>query len=275
LGEIYRALVAGEPAKLPELSWTYADFAVDQRERASDGRLDEGVKYWVDRLKGSTPTELPSLVERPSMWCSDGATQQFELDAEVVLRLQEVAKAHRASMFMVLLAGFFLSLHEMTGETDLVVGSPTAGRDRPETAEVIGFFVNTLPLRVRLDPASSFADFLTQVRERCLEAYTYAEVPFDTIVNAVNPQRDLSRNPIFQIMFDLDEAGPSDAEAQVIEFEEEEIAGLARLDLQAIAVLQGDSMRFEFMVATAVCDPIEATKLAERFCEILARISET
>jgi amino acid adenylation domain-containing protein len=277
LAEFYAAGIAGREPRLPELPWGYADFARHQRRSAEAGGLREGLRYWTGQLAGSVPTELPSVLVRPPTWSSAGATQQFVLEAEVADRLRELARSQRASLFMVLLAGFYLALHQLTGRTDLVVGTPIAGRDRPETTDLIGFFINTLPLRVQLDPQAPFSQLLHQVRECCLNAYTHADTPFDKIVDALNPHRDLSRNPLFQLMFSLEER---EAESRPfstpdpLEWQAQDIvATTTKVDASMVVVEGADSLRVDITCATSVLTVEESQALLDAFIAVLVELS--
>jgi len=218
-------------------------------------------------------TELPSLVRRPVVWSAVGATRRLVVDAGVARRLREVARGQRASLFMVLLAGFVLAVSQLTGECEVVVGTPVAGRDRVQTREVMGFFVNTVPLRVCWEPGAGFAQVVARVRECCLQAYAHAEVPFDQIVEAVNPPRDLSRNPLFQLMFSVQEQNP-----MAVDADDPNAATWSDLDIPAVTtkfdatvtVVDGPAeLRIEVIGATAVLAEDDIESLVNAYGAVL------
>ncbi|WP_326841142.1 amino acid adenylation domain-containing protein [Streptomyces sp. NBC_01558] len=205
LREGYRAAVAGvEPTGLPELPLQYADFSVWQRERLAGGVLTDQLAYWRDRLAGVEPLELPSDHRRPAGPPEGGgSTVAFEVPAEVAARLRAVATANGASMYMVLLAVFQVLLAKYSRQDDITVGSPIAGRNRAETEDLIGFFVNTLVMRTDLSGDPAFTELIDRVKDTALGAYDHQDLPFERLVEELAPDRDPSRNPLFQTMFAL------------------------------------------------------------------------
>ncbi|MDY7091406.1 MAG: amino acid adenylation domain-containing protein [Acidobacteriota bacterium] len=195
--------------ELPELPIQYADFAAWQRRWLAGEVLEDQLGYWRRRLGDRTPNlELPTDRPRPAVLSPDGGEVRLELPAQLSAELQRLARRSGATLFMVLLAGFEALLHRLTGQTDLVVGSPVAGRTRVETEGLIGFFVNTLVLRVDAGFERSLGDLgfgalLERVRETSLEAQGHQELPFELLVQELQPDRDLSRSPLFQVLFIL------------------------------------------------------------------------
>src|SRR5829696_3751552 len=207
LSALYAAYAAGEKSPLPELPVQYADYAVWQREYLSGEVLNAQVEYWRERLTGAAPVlELPADRVRPAVQSYRGAAARFEVSREVSEGLKELAHAEGVTLFMTLLAAFKVLLYRYTGQEDIVVGSPIAGRTRAEVENLIGFFVNTLVLRTDLSGGPSFRELLGRVRETALGAYAHQDVPFEKLVEELQPERDLSRSPLFQVMFALQNA---------------------------------------------------------------------
>jgi amino acid adenylation domain-containing protein len=192
---------------LPDLPVQYGDFAVWQREQLSDGGLEDDLVFWRKELAGLEPTELPTDRPRPPVRDPRGSTVSFSVPAALAGRLDELGRAEGATPFMTYLAGFFALLARYTGKTDLAVGTPISGRGRPEVDGLIGFFVNTVVLRADLTGAPDFRALLGKVAATAVEAYAHDEVPFERLVEDLAPQRDLSRNPLFGILFALRDAG--------------------------------------------------------------------
>ncbi|HKG78816.1 MAG TPA: condensation domain-containing protein, partial [Pyrinomonadaceae bacterium] len=207
LSALYAAYAAGEESPLPELPVQYADYAVWQREYLSGEVLNAQVEYWRERLTGAAPVlELPADRVRPAVQSYRGAAARFELSREVSEGLKELSQREGVTLFMTLLAAFKVLLYRYTGQADIVVGSPIAGRTRAEVEHLIGFFVNTLVLRTDLSGGPSFRELLGRVRETALGAYAHQDVPFEKLVEELQPERDLSRSPLFQVMFALQNA---------------------------------------------------------------------
>ncbi|MFJ4591179.1 MULTISPECIES: amino acid adenylation domain-containing protein [unclassified Kitasatospora] len=205
LAELYRVRRHGGTADLPELSVQYADFAAWQRARwesAGSGLLD----WWRERLAGLEPLELPTDRPRPPVRGREGAQLEFAVDAETAKRLKRIAQDRGATLFTVLVAATQLLLAHWSGQDDIAVGTVSAGRDRPELEQVVGFFVDTLVLRSEVDWEEGFDGFLGRVRESVNGAFAHADVPFDRLVEALRPERDPSRTPLFQAMVVLQDA---------------------------------------------------------------------
>ncbi|HEU0084715.1 MAG TPA: amino acid adenylation domain-containing protein, partial [Bradyrhizobium sp.] len=201
---LYAAFAAGRPSPLPDLAIQYADYAVWQRRWLADGALERQLAYWTQRLSGA-PTGLALATDRPrpAMPSFRGAAHPFAIDRARTRALMDLARQEGATLFMVLLAAFDVLLSRWSGQDDVVVGTPIAGRTRAETEGLIGFFVNMLALRAELEGAPSFRTVLRQVKGAALEAYAHQDLPFEKLVEALRPNRDLSREPIFQVVFTL------------------------------------------------------------------------
>ncbi|HET7232832.1 MAG TPA: amino acid adenylation domain-containing protein, partial [Longimicrobium sp.] len=207
LSALYAAYRDGAEAALPDLPVQYADYAAWQRNVLQGAVLDRQLAWWKGRLAGAPALlELPTDRPRPAMQSYRGAYERVELPAGLLERLQNVAHGEGATLFMVVLGAFQVLLVKYSGSNDIVVGSPIAGRTRGEVENLIGFFLNTLALRADLSANPSFRDVLKQVREATLGAYENQDVPFERLVEELQPERSLSHSPLFQVMFVLQEA---------------------------------------------------------------------
>ena len=204
VSRLYRAYSSGLPSPLPELSLQYADYAVWQRDWLQGEVLDEHVHYWREQLAGAPPVlQLPMDRPRPAIQRFEGSSVSLLVDAEIVSELRELSQREGASLFMVLLAAFQVLLHRYTQEDDLVVGTPIANRNRAEIEELIGFFINTLALRTDMSGEPSFRELVQRVREVALGAYAHQELPFEKLLEELNPARSLSYTPLFQVFFNM------------------------------------------------------------------------
>jgi amino acid adenylation domain-containing protein len=200
---LYAAFCLGQPSPLPELPLQYADFAVWQRQWLQAERLEPLLAYWTRQLQELSLLELPTDRPRPAVQSYRGACQSLRLPYTLSNALNALSRREGVTLFMTLLAAFQTLLHRYTGQDDLVVGSPIAGRTRAETEGLIGFFVNTLVLRTDLSGNPTFRELLGRVRETALGAYAHQELPFERLVEELHAERNLSRTPLFQVMFVL------------------------------------------------------------------------
>ena len=214
LGALYGAFTRGEPSPLDGLPIQYADFAAWQRERLGGEALAPQLAYWRRALAGAPALlELPTDRPRPPVQGSAGAAHRFRLPRALASRLAETARGEGATPFMVLLAAYAALLSRWSGQDDVVVGTPLAGRTRPETEGLIGFFVQTLALRVDLSGDPPFRELLRRVRRATTEAYAHPEVPFDRLVDELGVARSLGHSPVFQAMLTLQNAAGTAAPA--------------------------------------------------------------
>ncbi|MEU5211497.1 non-ribosomal peptide synthase/polyketide synthase [Streptomyces sp. NPDC020742] len=200
LAQLYRSALTGTPAELPALPVQYADVAHWQRTVLTGPAADGQLRHWKERLAGVAPLDLPTDRPRPAVPNRRGATTGLVLPAETARRLTELGRARRSTLFMTLVAAAQALFARLSGQQDIAVGTVTSGRDRPESQRLIGFFVNTLVLRSTVDPERSFTDLLADVRETVLDAFAHQDVPFERVVDEVQPARDTSRTPLFQAM---------------------------------------------------------------------------
>ncbi|MEU7853456.1 amino acid adenylation domain-containing protein [Nonomuraea sp. NPDC049141] len=270
LAAFYLARTEGVPLSLPELPVRYADYADEQRVSDAD------VEYWTGRLAGARPLELPTDRPRPAQRSSAGDEVGFDLSPEVAGALSRLARAERSTVFMVLLAAYQVLLARHAGQDDIVVGSPTAGRDRPELEPMVGLFASTLVLRGDLSGDPPFAELLRRTRRTVLEAMAHREVPIERVLSALDIERDLSRTPLFQAMLALHNSAVGYAEA-------ESFAGMeslpfahgappAMVDLRMDLWPSGGGWHGALFYSTELFDRETVTRLAARFQTLLASI---
>jgi hypothetical protein len=215
---LYGAFSAGRPSPLAELEIQYADYSVWQRECQESGMLEEQLAYWKQQLAGSSRLRLPTDRPRPALQSQNGATCEFVIDAHLLQELKKLAEEQEATLFMVLLAAFQTLLYRYSGQDDIAVGTPIAGRRTSATEKIIGFFVNSLVLRGDLSGGPSFLELLQRTKEVTLEAYAHQDVPFEKLVEVLSPERNLGSTPPLQVMISLHNAPMSDLRLGTAEF---------------------------------------------------------
>ncbi len=207
LSALYQQLAAGGEAALPDLPIQYADYAGWQHQQLTPAVLEEQLAYWKDQLGGDLPAlELPTDRPRPPVQTYRGDIATFVLPPDLVKSLTTLSQSEGVTLFMTLLAAYQTLLARYSGQTDLCVGTPIAGRNREETENLIGCFINMLTLRTQLDGQPTFAELLQRVRAVTLGAYAHQDIPFEKLVEELQPMRDRSRSPLFQTMFILQNA---------------------------------------------------------------------
>ena len=212
LTELYSAALAGRAARLEPIAIQYADFAVWQRHWLAGEELERQLGYWRAQLADLPLLALPSDHPRPAVQSFGGAVQAVTLPAALTVRLNALARSEDCTLFMILLAGFQALLARYSGQDDIVVGTYHAGRTRAETEPLIGFFINTLVLRTDISGDPTFRELLARAREVALGAYAHQDMSFPKLVEELKPDRDLSRNPLFQVVLHLYNAPGSDVE---------------------------------------------------------------
>ncbi|HWS86516.1 MAG TPA: amino acid adenylation domain-containing protein [Pyrinomonadaceae bacterium] len=200
---LYEAYAQGRPSPLPELPVQYADFATWQRNWLSGETLAQQLAYWKEHLLGAPPLELPTDRPRPPVHTTQGTRLSFTLPPELSEQLRRLSRREGVTVFVTLLAAFQSVLAYLSGQEDVSVGTPIANRNRKETENLIGFFVNTLVLRTSLSGDPTFRELLRRVREVALGAHAHQDLPFETLVEEMRPQRTLNQVPLFQVMFSL------------------------------------------------------------------------
>ncbi|HVR96064.1 MAG TPA: amino acid adenylation domain-containing protein [Thermoanaerobaculia bacterium] len=244
LGALYAAFQERRPPSLPPLRIQYVDFAVWQRDWLQGERLEAQLAYWRERLADAPPAlELPADRPRPAVRTFRGGRSWVTLPARLWSDLKTFSRRQGTTPFMTALAGFKALLTRVTGQLDVAVGTPIANRNREEMEKLIGFFVNTLVLRTDLSDNPGFREMVDRVREGTLGAYAHQDLPFEEVVKAANAGRDLSRNPLFQVMFALHNAPgePSDMPGIAMDFLPL-YGGTAKFDFDLMAVEADDGL---------------------------------
>ncbi|WP_143857153.1 non-ribosomal peptide synthetase, partial [Nostoc sp. 'Peltigera membranacea cyanobiont' 213] len=213
LQALYNAYLIGQHPTLLPLPIQYADFAIWQRQWLQGSVLENQLSYWEQQL-ANAPTFLPLPTDRPrpAVQTFNGANMEFALSDELTQRLLQLSQKQGCTLFMTLLAAYNTLLYRYTGQEDILVGTPIANRDRTEIEGLIGFFVNTLVMRTDLSLNPSFNELLLRIREMALSAYAHQDLPFEMLVEALQPERDLSHTSLFQVMFVLQNAPMSEIE---------------------------------------------------------------
>jgi amino acid adenylation domain-containing protein len=273
LRALYDCFAAGRPSPLDPLPIQYADFALWQRTWLSKEVLDRQLGYWRRQLADLPTLELPSDRSRPRVQSFAGKSHAFTLAPELTSGLRALSQREGATLFMTLLTGWKSLLARYSGQHDLVVGVPIAGRTRTELEPLIGFFVNTLVLRTDLAGDPSFTEALRRVRAVALGAYAHQDVPFEKLVEELQPERDLSRNPLCQVAFQLFSAsrprasrGARASDSAVLDVER----GTANFDLGFTLAEDGDRLVGRIEYNTDLYEPATIERLAKHYRNILA-----
>ncbi|HUC10574.1 MAG TPA: amino acid adenylation domain-containing protein [Stellaceae bacterium] len=265
--QLYRAFAAGEPSPLDELRVQYADFAAWQRSWLNSDILQRQLAYWRAQLD-SAPTllELPTDRPRPAVQTYPGRTHLFEIDAELTAGLRQFSRESDSSQFMTLLAAYAAILSRYSGQDDIVVGSPVANRKHSDTEALIGFFANTLALRVDLSGDPTFRELLARVREMTLDAFAHDDLPLEQLVEELSPQRNLGQSPIFQTLFVLQNAPLPDLELPDLELTIiDQPLRIAKFDLTLTLEETDGRLRGEFEYNTDLFEADTISRLATHF----------
>ncbi|MFL5347180.1 MAG: amino acid adenylation domain-containing protein [Hyalangium sp.] len=273
LEALYGGLARGQPPALPALALQYADYAVWQRQWAETPALEEQLTWWKQQLAGVPPVlELPTDRPRPPVQDFRGALVPFRVGRETSAALRALAAQERVTPTMVLLAAFQALLHRYTGQEEFLVGMPHANRDRPEMAGVVGFFVNTLPMRADLSGEPSFRTLLARVRETSLGAHEHAEVPFERLVKALRPERDLSTLPLVQVMFAPQVSKLGRLKLPGLGVEPLGVdPGRATFDLTLFSWEESDTLAGQWEYSTALFERSTLERMAGHLCRLLER----
>jgi amino acid adenylation domain-containing protein len=271
LSDLYQAFAGGKPSLLKELPIQYADYAAWQRNWLRGEVLDGQLKYWREQLKGAPPVvELPSDHPRPAVQSFHGALETVPLAGDVSRAVAAFSQEHGATVFMTLLAGFQAMLARHSGQEQIVVGTDLANRATIETERLIGFFINVLPLKTDLSGNPTFTELLSRVREVALGAYAHQDTPFDKLVEELQPERNLSHNPLVQVLFVM----------QNIPRQRRELAGLtlepfamplawSKFDLAVFMVDEGQRLVSHWLYSTDLFERSTILRLAANFETLL------
>ena len=271
---LYQAFAAGQASPLPDLPIQYADFALWQRRHLHGDRLAEQLTYWRDHLRDLPTLDMPVDHPRPAIQTFTGAIHELRLPLRLVEALHALSRREHATLYMTLLAAFQTLLHRYTGQTDLVVGTPIAGRTRMEVEELIGFFVNVLVLRTDASGDPTFRELLGRVQTNAFDAYTHQDTPFEKLVEELHPRRDLSRNPLFQVVFALQNAAtplPSLGPLNVTQVNTSQ--PFTRFDLEVHFHEGAEGLRGTFIYNTSLFEAETIARVAEHFRVLLDAIA--
>lgn len=274
MAAIYAAFCRGEASSLPELPIQFADFVLWEREQVSGATLEKSLAYWKKQLGGTLPVlELPVDHPRTVAPMSRGAAQTVMLPRPLTNALKALGQQEGATLFMTLLAAFQVMLHRWTGQEDIVVGSVVAGRRKVELEKLIGFFVNTLVFRGDLTGSPSFRELLGRVRETSLAALAHQDMPFDRLVKELRPDRTASRNPLFQVMFVLQNApmAPSDMPRLALEPIDVD-TGTTKFDLTLSMMEMPQGLRASFEYNADLFEPATIARMLGCFQTLLEGI---
>ncbi|MFJ3170975.1 amino acid adenylation domain-containing protein [Streptomyces roseus] len=273
LAESYAARTAGRPAELPPVPLQYGDFAVWQRDRMAGEVLERQLAYWEEALAGVPVLELPTDRPRPAGWSGRGGAVEIDLPKELEAALGELARRHGVTRFTVLLAVVQIVLGRWSGQRDVAVGTPVAGRGQLELERLVGLLVNTVVLRADLAGEPTFTQFLDRVRESVLGAFDHQEVPFERLVEQLRPERDPSRNPLFQVMFDVQESAAGGPRIEGLDVEHFVLPwGSAKFDLTATFLLYPDRFALNVEYASDLFDAATVTRFAGHVGRVLEAV---
>ncbi|WP_176560096.1 non-ribosomal peptide synthase/polyketide synthase [Brevibacillus dissolubilis] len=261
---------------LPELSIQYKDFAVWQQEQAQSTVLQKQEAYWLEALAGDIPAlQMPTDYPRPAVYSYDGDSLSFMVDQDLAQSLNQLAQATGTTMYMVLIAALQVTLSKYSGQEEILVGSPVAGRPHADLQSIVGMFINTLVMRGYPAAEKSFADFLAEMRETALHAFENQDYPFEELVEKLALKRDMSRNQLFDVLFTLQNMGERDeqwalGEAKAAPYELP--YQIATFDITVTARELGEGIGFELNYATKLFKRETMQRFAAHYKQVLRQI---
>ena len=275
VAELYQAYAEGEQSPLAELPIQYADFAHWQKNWLTGEVLEKQLAYWKEKLAGSPPViELPTDRPRPAVQSFKGSMISKSFSGELLKSLKDFCQKENVTLFMTLLAAFKTLLYRYSGQSDINVGTPHANRNRTETEGLIGFFVNTLVLRTDFSGNPAFKELVKQVRDTALGAYAHQDMPFETLVETLQPQRDLSHTPLFQVMFVLQNAPLEKIELPGVTFSPVTAeSGTAKFDLSLVIFEQENGFTTSFEYNTDLFDLSTIERMMDHFGIVLENVA--
>lgn len=275
LETLYNSYLQNEKYVLPELKITYSDYACWQIDRYKESTIQKQLAYWKEKLSGKLPVlELPFSKQRPTVQTFNGSDYRCCLSEELSEKLKSAAEQEGATLYMILLTAFKVLLFKYTGQGDIIIGSPVANRNRSELEPMIGFFTNNLVIRTTFSENNSFRELLRIVRGVTLEAYSNQDVPFEKIVEELSLERDISRNPIFQVFFSFQESPVRSARLSGMSISSIDIDGdTSRFDLSVDIndMWAGLEINFEFNTDLFDADTIE--RMAGHYTHVLENLT--
>ncbi|HEX8720181.1 MAG TPA: amino acid adenylation domain-containing protein, partial [Pyrinomonadaceae bacterium] len=269
---LYEAYSEGAPSPLPEPEVQYADYAAWQRRRLEGATLERQLSYWREKLAGAPEAlDLPTDRPRPPVQSYRGATERFALPADLSRELRRLSRGEGVTLFMTLLAAFEVLLSRYSGQTDFCVGTPVAGRTRPEVEGLVGFFVNTLVMRGDLSGDPSFSQLLARTRETALEAFMHQDVPFERLVEELRPGRSLNTTPLFQVMFVMQNNEAAELGLGRLDTRLQEIdSGTEKFDLTLELRESDNGLAGALRYSTDLFEPGTAARLLSHFRQLLS-----
>ena len=248
--QIYQGNVL-EPLRLQ-----YKDYSEWMNSQQHVVRLRDQEKYWLARFEGELPVlNLPTDYPRPEVQSFEGATVNFTLGEEVVSKLKAMATEQGLTLYMLLLSAYTLLLSKLSGQTDIVVGTPIAGRRHVDLERIVGMFVNVLPMRTTVSSVSPVKNLLEDIRQTALEAYDHQEYPFENLVERVSVVRDVSRNPLFDVMFNMLNHTEYSGELMGLNSEVKHTSGISKFDMTLTVVDFGNQLLMSFEYCTKLFKP--------------------
>ena len=273
LTTLYQAYSSDRVPQLRELPVQYADYAAWQREWLRGEVLETQLSYWRRQLDNLATLQLPTDRPRPSIQSFRGAKQTLIISKDLSKALKGLSRKEGVTLFMTLLAAFQTLLYRYTGQEDIAVGAPIAGRDRAEIEGLIGFFVNTLVLRTEVSGTLAFRELLGRVRGVCLDAYSHKDLPFEKLVEELQPHRNLSHNPLFQVTFQLNNVPRPLLKLPAIDVEEMQLdGGIAKFDLSLSMSDRGEGIAGRLQYNTDLFDEATITRMLGHFQTLLEGI---
>ena len=274
---LYKARLSNNEIPLKDLRIQYADAAYWERKRFEQGRMDNALSYWKNKLRDAPPLlALPIDHNRPQVQTFEGKHQSLTIPSALAEALEGICRREEVTHYMVLLAAFYVLLHRYTGQEDILVGTPVAARPLPEMEDLIGFFANTLVLRQNIQDNPSFSVLLHMVKAECTEAFTYQELPFEKMVEALQPARVVSHTPFFQVMFNFETEAPhfsNHLEGLTLETFDFE-TGTAAFDLTLEIIKNAEGLRCVLEFNTTLFEPATAQRLINHYQILLQGIAK-
>ncbi|AET61188.1 iturin a synthetase a [Paenibacillus terrae HPL-003] len=262
--------------QLANIQLHYKDFVAWQKQQITDGALQAHESYWLQTLKGELPVlNMPTDFSRPQAQSFEGDSLTVTLESKLTNTLYKLARDTESTIFMVLLAAYNVLLGKYSGQEDIIVGTPVAGRRHVDTQAMIGMFVNTLVLRNQPQPSLTFQSFLQEVKQNSLLALEHQEYPFDELVDKLELVRDVSRNPVFDTMFSLQNVGTDVLETGGIRFKPEEFnAGISKVDFSLHVTEEKERLSFTLEYGTKLFKQETIRRLGEHFVRILETVTQ-
>jgi len=272
---LYDAFSQGKPSPLAELKTQYADYAAWQRSWLQNSSLERELAHWRSRLQGAPAVlELPADRPRPAAQSFRGANESLTLDAQIAAGLKALSQREGTTLFMTLLAAFKVLLSRYSGQEDIVVGAPFTNRQRAEVENLIGFFVNTVPLRTDLSGDITFHQLLQRVKAAALEAYDHRELPFEKLVEELRPERNLAYNPLFQVLFAVqNDASQMERVAGITLHLQDVDTGTAKFDLTCTVIPRDNGFTTSFEYSTDLFEAKTIRRMMDSFHSILEALS--